>query len=80
LITYLTVKSTTETLATGTLKAIPVNFPLSSGMTLLTALAAPVDAGMMFWAAPLPSLHNFIKKKKKIEMIQIMLKDAFFKD
>lgn len=59
MITHLTVKSTTETLATGTLKAIPVNLPLSSGMTLLTALAAPVDAGMMFWAAPLPSLHNY---------------------
>lgn len=57
--THLTVKSTTETLATGTRKAIPVSFPLSSGITLPTALAAPVAAGMMFWAAPLPSLHNY---------------------
>lgn len=29
--------------------------PLSSGMTLPTALAAPVEAGMMFWWAPRPS-------------------------
>lgn len=27
-------------------------------MTLPTALAAPVEAGMMFWLAPRPSLHN----------------------
>ena len=26
-------------------------------MTFPTALAAPVDAGIMFWAAPRPSLH-----------------------
>lgn len=30
-------------------------YPLSSGMTLPTALAAPVEAGMMFWWAPRPS-------------------------
>ncbi|KAF4522454.1 hypothetical protein B566_EDAN002538 [Ephemera danica] len=46
--TYLTVRSTTETSWTGTRKAMPVSLPLSSGMTLPTALAAPVDAGMMF--------------------------------
>jgi hypothetical protein len=43
-----TVKSTTETSATGTLKAIPVNLPFNSGMTLPTALAAPVDEGMIY--------------------------------
>jgi hypothetical protein len=32
-------------------------YPLSSGITLPTALAAPVEAGMMFWAAVLPSLQ-----------------------
>lgn len=32
--------------------------PFSSGMTLPTALAAPVEAGMMFWLAPRPSLHS----------------------
>ena len=32
----------------GTRKAMPVSLPFSSGMTLPTALAAPVDEGMMF--------------------------------
>merc|ERR1712121_255012 len=54
-----TVRSTPETSGVGTRKAIPVSLPLSAGMTLPTALAAPVEAGMMFWAAPRPSLHNF---------------------
>jgi hypothetical protein len=43
------VRSTTETSGVGTLKAIPVNFPLKLGMTFPTALAAPVEDGMMFW-------------------------------
>ncbi len=37
---------------------MPVSFPFRAGMTLPTALAAPVEAGMMFWAAPRPSRHN----------------------
>lgn len=49
-----TVKSTTETSAVGTRKAIPVSLPLRSGMTLPTALAAPVDDGMMLVAAVRP--------------------------
>uniref|UniRef100_A0A673UB10 Uncharacterized protein n=1 Tax=Suricata suricatta TaxID=37032 RepID=A0A673UB10_SURSU len=53
------VRSTTDTLGVGTQKAMPVSFPFSSGMTLPTALAAPVEAGMMFWAAPRPSRHSF---------------------
>jgi hypothetical protein len=32
-------------------------YPLSSGITLPTAFAAPVEAGIMFWEAVLPSLH-----------------------
>uniref|UniRef100_A0A1A9W349 Uncharacterized protein n=1 Tax=Glossina brevipalpis TaxID=37001 RepID=A0A1A9W349_9MUSC len=54
-----TVKSTTETLGVGTRKAIPVSLPFNSGITFPTALAAPVEAGMMFCAAPRPSRHNF---------------------
>merc|ERR1712086_527859 len=50
----LTVKSTTETSGVGTRKAIPVSLPLSSGITLPTALAAPVEEGIIFWAAPRP--------------------------
>ena len=41
------------------MRCVPVTDPLSSGMTLPTALAAPVEAGMMFWLAPRPSLHSF---------------------
>jgi len=42
------VRSTTETSGVGTLKAMPVNFPLRLGITFPTAFAAPVDDGMMF--------------------------------
>uniref|UniRef100_A0A8I3P7Q5 Uncharacterized protein n=1 Tax=Canis lupus familiaris TaxID=9615 RepID=A0A8I3P7Q5_CANLF len=38
------VRSTTDTLGVGTRKAMPVSLPFSSGMTLPTALAAPVEA------------------------------------
>merc|ERR1712241_295985 len=48
------VRSTTETSMVGTRNAIPVSFPLSSGITLVTALAAPVDEGMMFPEAARP--------------------------
>src|SRR4030095_3288172 len=49
-----TVKSTTETSEVGTRNDIPVSFLLSSGITLPTALAAPVDDGMMFSRIPRP--------------------------
>jgi hypothetical protein len=55
----LTVRSTTLTLRVGTLKAIPVNFPYNSGITKPTALAAPVEEGMMFPEAALPPLQSF---------------------
>jgi len=54
----LTVKSTTDTLVVGTLNDIPVSLPLSSGITLPTALAAPVEAGMIFAPAALPALQS----------------------
>ena len=50
----LQVRSTTETLLTGTLKAIPVNFPFRAGMTLPTAFAAPVVAGIILSNEHLP--------------------------
>lgn len=43
----LTVRSTRETVEVGTRTAIPLSFPLSSGITRETALAAPVDVGIM---------------------------------
>merc|ERR1719313_928937 len=48
------VRSTTETSGVGTRKAIPVSFPFNSGITLPTALAAPVADGMMFAEAQRP--------------------------
>ena len=55
----LTVRSTTDTLVVGTLKAIPVNLPLRDGITLPTAFAAPVDDGMILAPAALPALQSF---------------------
>ena len=48
------VRFTTDTLGVGTRKAMPVSFPFRSGMTFPTALAAPMEAGLMLWAAPRP--------------------------
>ncbi len=53
------VRSTTLTFKVGTLKAIPVSFPLSSGITNPTALAAPVLLGIIFPLAALPPLQSF---------------------
>ena len=47
-----------DMLRVGTCKAMPVSFPLSSGMTLFTVLTVPIEVGMMFWTAHL-SLHSF---------------------
>src|SRR4051812_28246233 len=55
------VKSTTETSAVGTRKDIPVNLPLRAGITLPTALAAPVLEGMMFDVAPRPPRQSFFE-------------------
>src|SRR5438874_763515 len=45
------VRSTSETSIVGTRTAWPSNFPLSSGMTSESALAAPVELGTMLMAA-----------------------------
>merc|ERR1712222_179065 len=49
-----TVKSTTDTSGVGTRNAMPVSLPSSCGQTLPTALAAPVEEGMMFCEAHRP--------------------------
>ncbi|MNG16462.1 hypothetical protein D3C84_1086430 [compost metagenome] len=46
-----TVRSTSDTLITGTRTDMPVNLPASSGSTRPTASAAPVLLGIMFWVA-----------------------------
>jgi hypothetical protein len=43
----------------GTLNDIPVSFPFNSGKTKPTALAAPVDEGIMLVEAALPALQSF---------------------
>ena len=66
------VRSTTDTLGVGTQKATPVSSPFSSGMTLPTALAVPVEAGMMFWAAPQPSHHSLPKGPSTVFWVAVM--------
>merc|ERR1719197_1451955 len=48
------VRSTTDTSGVGTRKAMPVSLPFRAGRHLPTALAAPVEDGMMFWDAHRP--------------------------
>src|SRR5574339_695315 len=55
-----TVRSTTETSEVGTRKAMPVSFLLSSGITTPTALAAPVEDGMMFSRMPRPPRQSLL--------------------
>merc|ERR1719373_519411 len=50
----LQVRSTTDTSMVGTRKAMPVSLPWRLGMTLVTALAAPVEEGMMLPEAARP--------------------------
>ena len=54
----LKVRSTTDTVGVGTRKDMPVSFPFTSGQTSATALAAPVDDGMMLMAALRPPFQS----------------------
>ena len=53
------VRYMTDTYGVRTQKAMPVGFPFSSGMTLPTILADPIEARIMFWRAPWPLHHSF---------------------
>merc|ERR1719174_2702800 len=53
------VKSTTDTSGVGTRNAMPVSFPLTDGITLPTAFAAPVADGMTFCDAQRPPRQSF---------------------
>lgn len=48
-----------DTLGVGTCKDMPVNFAFSSAMTFPAAFVAPVEAGMMSWAATQISCYSF---------------------
>merc|ERR1719440_2192433 len=52
------VKSTTDTSGVGTRNAMPVNLPFRLLITLPTAFAAPVAAGMMFSDAQRPARQS----------------------
>jgi hypothetical protein len=45
----------------GTRKAIPVNLPFNSGITLPTALAAPVAEGIILAEAPRPPRQSLLE-------------------
>src|SRR3954464_6437979 len=55
-----TVTATTDTSEVGTRDDMPVSFLFSSGITTPTALAAPVDDGMMFSSMPRPPRQSLL--------------------
>merc|ERR1719373_1390722 len=52
------VRSTTDTSTVGTRKAMPVSLPFITGYAFATALAAPVDDGMMLAEAARPARQS----------------------
>merc|ERR1711966_385651 len=52
------VRSTTDTSTVGTRKAMPVSLPFMTGYALATALAAPVEEGMMLAEAARPARQS----------------------
>src|SRR4051812_3696220 len=67
-----TVRSTTDTSGVGTRKAMPVSLPFNSGITLPTALAAPVEDGMMFWAAPRPPRQSLAEGPSTVFWVAVV--------
>src|SRR6195952_2660086 len=55
-----TVRSITDTSDVGTRNDMPVSFLFSAGITTPTALAAPVDDGMMFSRMPRPPRQSLL--------------------
>src|SRR5215471_6354238 len=66
------VKSTTDTFTVGTRNDIPVNLPLSSGITLPTALAAPVLEGMMLEAAARPPRQSLLEGPSTVFCVAVI--------
>ena len=52
--------STIDPAGTGTRIETPSNNPFNSGKASVTAIAAPVEEGTIFWAAALPSRRSFL--------------------
>ena len=51
---------------------MPVSLPLRAGITLPTALAAPVEEGMMFWAAPRPPRQSFTEGPSTVFWVAVV--------
>mmetsp|Transcript_38042 Transcript_38042/g.107465 ORF Transcript_38042/g.107465 Transcript_38042/m.107465 type:complete len:226 (+) Transcript_38042:547-1224(+) len=66
------VRSTTDTSEVGTRKAMPVSLPLSWGRTLPTALAAPVEEGMMLKAAPRPPRQSLAEGPSTVFWVAVV--------
>ena len=51
---------------------IPVSLPFSSGITLPTAFAAPVEEGMMLPAAARPPLQSFLEGPSTVFWVAVV--------
>ena len=51
---------------------MPVSLPLRAGITLPTALAAPVEEGMMFWAAPRPPRQSLMEGPSTVFWVAVV--------
>lgn len=54
------------------IEGMPLSFPFSSEMTLLTVLAATVDTRMMLRVAPQPSHHSIAKGSSTVFWVAVM--------
>ncbi|KAH3687774.1 hypothetical protein WICPIJ_001237 [Wickerhamomyces pijperi] len=61
-----------STSVVGTLKDKPVNLPFNSGITLPTALAAPVEDGIMLPEAVLPPLQSLWDGPSTVFWVAVM--------
>src|SRR6476659_7321670 len=66
------VRSTTETSEVGTRNDMPVSFLFSSEITTPTALAAPVDDGMMFSRMPRPPRQSLLDGPSTIFCVTVV--------
>ena len=56
----------------GIRNAIPVSLPLREGMTLPTALAAPVEEGIMFEAAERPPRQSLLEGPSTVFWVAVV--------
>ena len=50
---------------------MPVSLPVSSGSTRVTALAAPVEAGIKFWLAPRPLRRSLLEGLSTVYCVDV---------